>query len=59
MQFAVDGAITKVRLSGEPKAAQQADVNTTARFHAGDRLVLETEHGLNPRVASAELTWRF
>ncbi|MCA0358446.1 MAG: outer membrane beta-barrel protein [Proteobacteria bacterium] len=34
-------------------------VNTTARFNAGDRLVLETEHELNPWVASAGLTWRF
>ncbi|AZS19814.1 MULTISPECIES: OmpW family outer membrane protein [unclassified Caulobacter] len=34
-------------------------VDTTARFHAGDRLVLETEHELNPWVASAGLTWRF
>lgn len=34
-------------------------VDTTARFHAGSRLVLETEHELNPWVASAGLTWRF
>lgn len=34
-------------------------VDTTARFHAGSRLVLETEHELNPWVASAGVTWRF
>lgn len=34
-------------------------VDTTARFHAGSQLVLETEHKLNPWVASAGVTWRF
>lgn len=34
-------------------------VDTTARLHAGSRLVLETEHKLNPWVASAGVTWRF
>lgn len=34
-------------------------VDTTARFHAGSQLVLETEHKLNPWVVSAGATWRF
>lgn len=34
-------------------------VDTTARFHAGSQLVLETEHKLDPWVASAGVTWRF
>lgn len=34
-------------------------VDTTARFRAGDRVVLETKHKLDPWVASAGVTWRF
>lgn len=34
-------------------------VDTTARFRAGSQLVLETEHKLDPWVASAGVTWRF
>lgn len=34
-------------------------VDTTARFHASSQLVLETEHQLDPWVASAGVTWRF
>lgn len=34
-------------------------VDTTAQFRAGDRVVLETKHKLDPWVASAGVTWRF
>lgn len=34
-------------------------VDTTARFKAGDRTVLESEHQLDPWVVSAGLSWRF
>lgn len=34
-------------------------VDTTARFHAGSQLVLESKHELDPWVASAGVTWRF
>jgi len=39
--------------------AKRYFVDTTARYHARDSLVLQSEHQLDPWVLSAGLSWRF